>query len=275
MKLLYACDIHTNRRHVKTLLNIAVRSGVNAVAIGGDVTPKVIFDKYGFDKLVYEQRKYLEDEFVPILRDFKKAHTTINLYLDLGNDDFKANRDVLEKHEGELFHLLHMTVGRLTEDIDIVGFMDVPVTPFTIKDWEKADKKKQYPPVDSTIKGYVSRGSHLLDHVINVFKDTSIEEELAELGKQITKPFIFVCHTPPYMTKLDQLYSGRCVGSTAVREFIEYWAVKGLLKAGFHGHIHESPKVSGSTVDYVAGVRCYNPGQTERKLQYMLWECAG
>lgn len=141
MKLLYACDIHTNRRHLKTLLNIAVSSGVNAVAIGGDVTPKVIFDKYGFDKLVYEQRKYLEDEFVPILRDFKKAHTTINLYLDLGNDDFKANRDVLEKHEGELFHLLHMTVGRLTEEIDIVGFMDVPVTPFTIKDWEKADKK--------------------------------------------------------------------------------------------------------------------------------------
>ncbi|MHB8880420.1 MAG: metallophosphoesterase family protein [Thermodesulfovibrionales bacterium] len=278
MKILYASDIHVNKNHLGTLLGVAEREQVGAVVIGGDIVPKVLFHTYGFNKLVIGQRKYLENEFIAELRTFREKNPGIKVFLDLGNDDFSANRDVLETAEAEgLFHLLHMAVHPLTDDLDIVGYMGVPITPFGIKDWERPDKKGQFPPPETgaRMSGYVSTkegGTGLLRHTIDVNKDTSIEEELAELGKKITKQFIFVCHTPPYLTNLDALYSGEHVGSVAVREFIEEWANKGLLRASFHGHIHESPKVSGSDVDVIAGIECRNPGQTENELSYVVWE---
>lgn len=279
MKLLYASDIHTNRQHLGTLLDMAKSEGVGAVVIGGDITPKDIFHTHRMNKLVAEQRKYLADEFVPALRSFQSANPVVKLFLDLGNDDFSANRDVLETAEAEgLFNLLHMRVHPLTDDLDIAGFMDVPVTPFSIKDYEKPDKRGELPPTRHALHGYVSvktGGIGLQRHTINVAKDTSIEEELAELGKKITKPFLFVSHAPPYLTNLDMLINGEHVGSKAVRDFIEKWASAGLLKASFHGHIHESPRVSGSSVDYVAGVECHNFGQEEGTLKYGIYEVPG
>ena len=279
MKLLYAADLHTNRNHLGTLLGVAEREQVGAVVIGGDITPKDIFDTHGFAKLVIGQRKYLANEFIPALRTFREKNSGTKVFLDLGNDDFSANRDVLGKAEQEgLFQLLHMAVHPLTDDLDIVGYMGVPITPFGIKDWEKPEKEGVFPPPESTTQGYVSTkegGTGLLRRTINVHEDPSIEEELDEISQLIPfglKPFIFISHAPPHMTKLDCLYSGQHVGSVAVREFIEKWANKGLLRASFHGHIHESPAVSGSDVDYIAGIECRNPGQTEKELRYALWE---
>src|ERR1700690_1860408 len=142
MKLLYAADIHTNRKHLGTLLGVAEREQVGAVVIGGAKKPKDIFHTHGFAKLVVGQRKYLENEFIPELRTFSEKNPGIKVFLDLGNDDFSANRDLLEAAEAEeLFHLLHMAVHPLTDDLDIAGYMGVPITPFGIKDWEKPDKK--------------------------------------------------------------------------------------------------------------------------------------
>jgi Icc-related predicted phosphoesterase len=278
MKLLYASDIHVNRRHVESLLDVAERERLGAVVIGGDIVPKDIFGAHGINKLVAAQRKYLERDFVPVLEKFRKRNASVAVFLDLANDDFFVNRDILEAAENEgVFHLLHNSIHPLTDELDIVGYMAVPITPFGIKDWEKPDKKGQYPPIGSTTHGWVSTkegGIGLLKHTINVREDPSIEEELARLEKRITEPFLFVCHAPPYMTNLDVLYTGEHVGSVAVREFVEKFGPlgKGLLRASFHGHIHESPNVSGSTVDYVAGVECWNPGQEDGNLRYVVYE---
>lgn len=279
MKLLYAADIHVSRKHLAALLAVAESEGVGAVVIGGDVVPKELFGKLG--KVVRNQRKYIEGEFLPALEKFREANPSVKLFLDLGNDDFAINRDLLEEAEKEgLLYLLHMAVHPLTDGLDIVGYMGVPLTPFDIKDWERPDKRGEYPlPETRAVSyGYIStreNGTGLLKHWVNVSKDTSIEEELTELEKRITGPFIFVCHAPPYGTSLDMLYSGLHVGSQSVREFIERWGGKGLLKASFHGHIHESPYVSGSEADYVAGVECVNAGQDNDVLQYVFWNTEG
>lgn len=47
---------------------------------------------------------------------------------------------------------------------------------------------------------------------------------------------VMVVHTPPFDTALDRIYSGKHVGSTAVREFIERRGPDVALC----GHIHES-----------------------------------
>lgn len=65
------------------------------------------------------------------------------------------------------------------------------------------------------------------------------------------RPLLMVCHTPPYNTKCDRIVSGKPVGSTAARRFIEEVKPDVCIS----GHIHESAGVDsiGSTVVLNAG----------------------
>lgn len=65
------------------------------------------------------------------------------------------------------------------------------------------------------------------------------------------RPLLMVCHTPPYDTKCDRIMSGKSVGSTAARRFIEEFAPDVCIS----GHIHESAAVDsiGTTTVVNAG----------------------
>jgi len=71
----------------------------------------------------------------------------------------------------------------------------------------------------------------------------------AEVASQ--RPLLMVCHTPPYATQCDRITSGRSVGSTAARRFIEEVGPEVCIS----GHIHESAGVDriGATVILNAG----------------------
>jgi Icc-related predicted phosphoesterase len=83
------------------------------------------------------------------------------------------------------------------------------------------------------------------------------EVELAQLLEQGRRAVrqqdvrIVVSHTPPYQTQADRLFTGKHVGSTAVRELLE----KSRLALCLCGHIHES-----AAADEVAGALVVNPG---------------
>jgi Icc-related predicted phosphoesterase len=53
------------------------------------------------------------------------------------------------------------------------------------------------------------------------------------------RPLLMICHTPPYETKCDRISSGRPVGSTGARHFIEEVGPEVCIS----GHIHESAGV--------------------------------
>jgi Icc-related predicted phosphoesterase len=72
---------------------------------------------------------------------------------------------------------------------------------------------------------------------------------LSQVGE--AKDFILVSHTPPYETRTDKLLSGKHVGSTAVRNFIEQNQPLLCLT----GHIHES-----RGQDYIGKTLVLNPG---------------
>jgi Icc-related predicted phosphoesterase len=148
-----------------------------------------------------------------------------------------------------------------------------------IKDWEKPDTKEQpFPGTNITLNGYSSLSGRREKYRINPSSDDTIENDLALLSEKITRPFIFVSHAPPYGTALDVLSTGEHVGSRAVRDFIARWAKVGKLLASFHGHIHESPEVSGSISTKIEGAQCINPGQSEGQetaLKYVLLELKG
>jgi uncharacterized protein len=65
------------------------------------------------------------------------------------------------------------------------------------------------------------------------------------------RPLLMVCHTPPYNTKCDRILSGKPVGSTAARRFIEEVKPDVCIS----GHIHES-----AGVDAIGPTRVFNAG---------------
>ena len=277
MKILYCSDIHENEEHLSTLLRKAKKKRVSAAIIGGDLIPKQRFFKLfrtrEYNKLSIVQAEYIQNELVPAIRAYKRQHADTVFYLDIGNDDFFIARRPLETAEGEgLLRLLHMRKWPLTEEIDILGYMAVPPTPFAIKDLEKADSAIEFAcSVDSRRTGLFTSpdGKGLVIEDLQWDETSTIEYDLQQLKKQIDKAFIFVCHAPPFGTALDTMWNGIHVGSRAVLQWIEKWGADGRLLASFHGHIHESSSASGKIVDYINGVPSFNSGQAELFQSYV------
>ncbi len=261
MKILYTSDIHASYAHLSSMLSVAEKEDVDCIIIGGDIIPHNL--PYSESEgPVKAQAIYLEDIFIPALSEFRRKNQT-PVYLDLGNDDFICTRTILEEFDGKLLNLLHMKKSRLTDDVDVIGYMVVPPTPFTRKDLEKPDSKVQpyAPGNDVILNGYTSLSGILEETILDLDSDDTIERDLGQLSEMIDRPFIFISHSPPYHTALDVLYNMVHAGSVGIRDFIRKWSLEGKLIASFHGHIHESPARSGSIVSEIGGVLCINPGQ--------------
>jgi hypothetical protein len=93
--------------------------------------------------------------------------------------------------------------------------------------------------------------------------EKSIAEELDTLPLPTAdRKLILVIHSPPWNTGLDVLFDGTHVGSRAVRSFIEKYRPLLVL----HGHIHESPEVSGIWIEHLGPTVCINPGHSPQRL---------
>ena len=77
---------------------------------------------------------------------------------------------------------------------------------------------------------------------------------------------VVVAHSPPYGTACDLMHGKRSIGSHALRAFIERHQPPLTL----HGHVHESPRLSGSIHDRLGETVCVNPGDSRRTLRAVL-----
>ena len=85
----------------------------------------------------------------------------------------------------------------------------------------------------------------------------SIQKDLAkDLFTENPDKTIYVFHSPPNDTNLDQIQTNIHVGSYAIREFIE----KHQPFLTLHGHIHETVDVSGQFTDKIGNTICMAPG---------------
>ena len=276
-EILYTSDIHASNTHLFSMLSIAEKEKVDCIIIGGDIVPHALKDTSLIGP-VQAQATYLKDVFIPAIKHFKQKRD-VSIYLDLGNDDFIYNRKILEKQK-ELVRLLHFSKHRLTDAVDIIGYMIVPPTPFGLKDQEKPDSTEipYAPDTEISIHGYESRNGQLKETVLNLASDDTIEKDLNRISEDIERPFIFISHSPPYDTPLDVIYNGQNVGSLSIRRFIEKWAGRGLLVASFHGHIHESPSRSGAIHTKIGSSFCINPGQgngNDSEFRYIVFKLSG
>jgi len=248
---LFTSDLHGQGALYEEIAERVAARRPRAVILGGDLCPHA-----GGDAGVLQQRVFLQGFLVEFARRLRESAPGLDLLLMMGNDDWAANMDVLERHHGELWWSLHDRVV-VVDDVTVAGSSWVPITPFTMKDWERWEDGEPEQPARAD--GWVSRDGVLVPHRFDpAHRSPTIAEALAALAAR-TRPAetVFVVHGPPRGTRCDMIGGGLHVGSRALRRFIETHQPPLLLG----GHIHESPRVSSSYRDVVGRTVVVNPGQ--------------
>ncbi|MBN1896769.1 MAG: metallophosphoesterase [Candidatus Aenigmarchaeota archaeon] len=219
--IVFATDLHGEIYQYEKVFEVAAGKNVKALVIGGDIGPFLSV----IGDIAGYQKDFISSYLIPRLKDFQKK-TPKDVFLMMGNDDLKMNMEALEKGEKEgTFKIINQKVYPLGGKY-IAGYSFVNEAPILIKDWEKSE--------------------------------SLIEDDLERLSdKSDPRKTIYSMHAPPIGTNLDIIFSGDHVGSRAVREFIE----KKQPYLTLHGHIHESPRMSGSWKDIIGETISVNPGK--------------
>lgn len=274
MKMLYTSDTHVYPGHLSRLLKAAAELQPEIMVLGGDLIPdwrRTIRDS------IPSHRAWVRNTLLPTVRRFRESFPQVRIFLDLGNDDLAAAAPLLEARDGIDFKLLHMRVAAIGPGLALVGYMAVNPTPFGIKDREKPDGRNwtglDVPGVLRT--GMITRSGQEVPITLDSAAG-SIEADLEVLSSLLSEPpweshdFLLVSHAPPWDSALDLTSMKSHVGSPAVRRFIEVWGASGRLRASFHGHIHESPMMSGRVMHRIGAVPCFNAGQERELLRALL-----
>lgn len=247
----FTSDLHGQQDFYEQLLAEVAPRPPRAVLIGGDLGPHATGPEG-----ILRQRLFLEGFLVEFARRLHEVVADVKLLLLLGNDDWAANADVLERHHGDLWSAMHERVVEV-DGIPVAGLSWVPITPFALKDWERwEDGEPEAPP---RLGGWTSANGPLREHVFDpARRSPTIAGALASLARQCEPArTIFLLHSPPRDTLCDVVQSRQHVGSRAIRAFLEQHQPPLALS----GHIHESPQASGAWRDRVGRTVVVNPGQ--------------
>lgn len=258
--VLYASDLHGHTGLYRELIETAWRVRARAVILGGDLAPHTD---------VVAQRRFYAEFFLPLIREYLAKPGSADLYYIAGNDDWKASLTVLEEAGVDRLHALHGRAVPFGLGGWIAGLASVPITPFAMKDWDRweegltpAAKMEGFrSEPDGGLRAFTFRGRE---------RHESLAGELNGLERAIpadADPLICVFHSPPHGTACDQIARGVHVGSRETRKFLER---KGPM-LGLHGHIHESPAVSGRFADRLGRTICVNAGQKMGSPLHAVW----
>ena len=261
-KILFVTDLHGNIAKYRRVFEAAIKHDVMAVVNGGDMLTSD-GDLHG------SQRDFIDGFLSPYFAGYEKAG--IHHIGFLGNDDLKIHDDVFDETCRKYNHVVNLAQRRFElHGYEFIGMNWVADYPFRLKDRCRRDGpdyvfQEQFGSgLLSTSEGF----KELEDWPAYAAKLPTIEDELAALPKpDAVGRAIYVIHTPPFGLGLDVISSGEKVGSRAVSRFIE--KTRPLLT--LHGHIHESPAISGIWKAKIGETVCIQPGQMKANaLSYAL-----
>lgn len=269
MRLVYSSDLHGNASTYASLLDLAVERRADAVIVAGDLLPR----SNSLSRAIAVQHTFVERELRSLLQQFRRE-SAAGVYLLAGNDDWAAAIAALDEleHEG-LVHPLHTRVYPLSHAVPpgtaagagmfLAGYACVPITPFSIKDYERRDNGPMpgYNFEMAYMSGATPKAEPRRITPVTLMQQPSIAEDLDALAQRSPPTrTVYVCHAPPYNTALD-LARGKHTGSVAMRQFIERYKPPLTL----HGHIHEAPTNSGRYAERLGSTWCLNPGHDGRR----------
>lgn len=251
MKILFVTDLHGSRWKYDRLLELAKHHGVKALVNGGDMLPK--------EGDLFEQDRFITGYLKNHFAGFNASEIHYLGYL--GNDDLKIF-DPLFEQTCDAFPFVHCIAQRKVEieGHEFIGMNWVTDYPFRLKDRCRMDSD-DYVFQQQFGTGLLSERGKWKD-IDNWFAYAktlpTIEEEMGNLvrPKNITKA-VYVIHMPPARLGLDKCSNGAEVGSKAIFKFIE----KNQPLLTLHGHIHESPRMTGKWFAEIGRTVCIQPGQ--------------
>lgn len=267
MKLVYAADLHGDHTAYGTLADLVEREHPSALVLGGDL--------FAYGRSAASQIAFAEGVFLSFLR--RLADARVPVLAITGNVDLRAAVDRVRAFEDvELIRLLGLRPLRLPlagqgrDGVELVGYPYVPPTPFRLKENERRDLAVDrydgpWPIFVSSPDPTGERVEAPRDYLDRL---PSIEEGLARIP-ETERPCILVAHAPPCGCALDRSSMGINGGSHAIRRWIE----RRQPLVALHGHIHESPDLSGRWAERIGGTICINPGAAgEPALQAVIFD---
>jgi Icc-related predicted phosphoesterase len=242
----FVSDLHGKMSRYEALLKLIKKEKPDFVFIGGDLFPHRSIQP---NQTLLKEGDFVKDFMIPKFDKLKESLDCAypDIFLIPGNDDLKILFDaVADGEKSDLWRNLHnrcIVIGKYR----FYGYGCVPPTPFMIKDWDRFDISKEIE------KGCIapSNGFHSVPPDHDPENDT-IQNDLQSLVNNDNLEFgVFLFHSPPYQTVLDNavlhtvdpdLQSAILnVGSKAIRNFIN----EKQPYITMHGHIHESPRITG------------------------------
>ena len=259
MKVLYTSDLHGETHLYQELLSLAISSSSEIMAIGGDLLPSFPPTKR-YEDMVPNQKTFIDQFLFPFFKRMLETTPVRQIFLIPGNWDL--GYPFLFRETTEKIIDLNQKSYRLKNGFELIGYPFVPPTPFRPKDYEKMDDREApWPPQKNP--SYI-RSSDQADRLIPVDPylylrgRETIKEDLNRVPSPLhPRRTIHIMHSPPWGTRLDFIQGGESAGSRSIKTFIE----RNQPLLTLHGHIHESPELSGTYIDRLGETMMINPGQ--------------
>ncbi len=267
MRICFTSDLHGHLPLYDQLTELVRRERPDVLVLGGDNHPDPDPQQAGCS-----QASFVHDDLIPRIRRWREAASGLSTVCLLGNHDVGCVRAALAQHAaaGTLAVLdAHDVWSR--DGVHFLGMPLAPPSPHWAKDFERLDMPGDPLPVDG---GMVWDPGHFRLAAVSARSwfagRPTLLEELAA-APLLPEPWIFVCHAPPFDTKLDRLPQLTFpIGSRAVRRFVE----ERQPLCALHGHVHESPAVTHAYHDRIGRTVCVNPGQSDDALHAILFDSA-
>jgi uncharacterized protein len=261
MRFIYTTDLHGCERKFDMCLQAAEQHGASLIVNGGDVLPK--------DGDLFEQDRFISGFLRTHLRQVSEAGLTCLVMP--GNDDLRVFDPLFNETCREFSHVYNPAQALINVgSYEFIGMNYVCDYPFPLKDRCRIDEEPFTP--ESQLGACLLSGPNkswisVTDWPSYLRSLTTIAQELDDLPRPSNAArACYITHDPPAGLGLDVTYRGRKVGSKAIYDFVS----KQQPLVTLHGHIHESPLLSGKWMVRLGRTCCIQPGQDEIDFVYVV-----
>ena len=254
MKILFVTDLHGCKWKYDKLYNAAQVHQVDIVINSGDMLPK--------NQDLFQQDQFITRHLQKHFQQFNEAKIYYLCYL--GNDDLMIFDSLFEETCQQYEYIWNIAQQKMTlYDLEFIGMNWIVDYPFRLKDRCRMDTDRYVfqPQFGTGLLSTSSGWQEINDWYAYARTLPTIEDELGKLPHpQHSRNSVYIVHMPPAHIGLDVCGDREKVGSQAVYDFLQRQQPMFCL----HGHIHESPEMTGIWKAQIDNTICIQPGQMKR-----------